>query len=1794
MGLLVTIRVPDDGTFKVINTKQHLELFKKNVEKMFPTTKYKSGLTPAEVRGSNSPSVSKEAATAITLYGTAAKAIEKMQAAVTSGAHEFENKAAEKQFNDVVKWLKEVAEQDEEKAAIKRGDPHAILIAKLKSLSKVNRITAAIENAHQLTEAEYLKYVVGTSDDYRTHGAYKERLADETARYRERVEPPAKPEPTQIKSAIGNNGQFDPQNPNINYAIGTASTATHEEMQSIEKAIEGKSMIQVAKWIAETSPNERYKLIAEKVAQKLIKMKAIGFNLDFKVLHDGDDLSVLGEARGLSNTDGNHVTVYIGGADTHLAGMNHEVVLHELVHATVTASIFDNKAAETNLYRENTEIMQAVWDHLTEKRRLGDELSTLENRVLNNPEYFGRHGEVIAWAFTNPEMQEMLEGIPYKTNMSLWDKFVNAIREFLGLAKEKWTALSEILRVGKEFIDAGPALYRGKEGRELQQQRTTEMGSGSNENISSELQGSRNRGNTQVGSEFDNKSRFSQREGSRTADNKRGTAIDGREQSITNSYLPDNASPSTVAKYNDYLDKAESALDAGDLDTANDWLDKAFQLEQNPKLAEPVKDADTKIRGLAQNIEDRSIEAGLIEYEGDLGELPTYKVRNMATAAARVRELMDSDPDRVQRIIDGEEPAPDGLYPEDVFTGVRVRATQNGDVDTLVALLSSPLVSEATTLGQRIKALDAGADSLDPFAAAKAISKKRQEDAKKTGADKAGSEAQAAEIERLKAELDAANAALDAKYAEHAVKKLKKEAEKKTRPADRAAKMEVLKSERKSIISQLNAKFGRISANPMFDPETISLMISLARNSIEMGINTAAGVIDSVHTDMKQFVARVRKRDIRDALSNYGKTKELSKEEVDVTLRELKRQWLLVSKIEDAGKGKFPELTGMKHDPKSDELRRMEKELHQIMKKNGLDTLHSPEDHMKTALDAAKTRLKNEIADLDRQIAAKKRDPVQKTGVKYDAEALKLKEIRDAKKEVLDHLDEKPGISVQRRIEITLNSLERSIEEYQRQIATGDFKRKVSAEGPETPAIKKLRDERDALHKVRDEKRALRAEMEKQGVPDEDPLITELDKFMADTERKIKAQETALDRSIEEYQRRIAEEDLNPEKKRSGTPEIPGTQRKKAVLASLKETYEQMKKDAKPPKDPEAIRLKTLKTRLTNEIAKFEKMLEGDDFTKQERSAPADLDAEGKKLKRERDRIKEDYQAAVNAAGTVTREEIAELVRLSKKTSDLLEDLEAKEAAGEPVDRLEYGGAKWDYVNYTDKLKGIDGPIKTQLSDFAKEIKKTWETNKAKAVKDAALKAAVTTAETSVATVASFDVSFGFMQGLKTLMTHPSAWVRGFKGQFTDAGITLRGGNADRRLMADIYSRRHYRDGSYQAAGIVKVKEEQFPTSIPEQAPVIGRAFKAANAAFAGAGLTMRADLFDLHADIMENNGVGTDKEWKEDIGLVINSMTGRGKWGKGGDQAFIRVLNWAPKLLKGNLDMLTAHGGTSGLNTTYAKKEAIKNIVKIVAETGILLMIAGALIPGGVEWDPTSSDFGTIRIGKTRFDVTAGLRTIIILAARMVYNHQKDPDSKLIIPYGTGFGQTNRLKVLAQFFINKAPPPTSVIATILEGKNRDNEPVTFGGAMFRAFTPISTQNAVKAKEDPSATAIVAALLSPFGINSNTYTDTGIQRRDLVNRLRSGKPLTSKQQAVYDQLDQEKISSIKKDAEVSPLVAKLRKLPIEQLAEAAKVAPFGIKAEIASEFRKKYYSARDLTPEEREKYKPILESLQDY
>lgn len=128
--------------------------------------------------------------------------------------------------------------------------------------------------------------------------------------------------------------------------------------------------------------------------------------------------------------------------------------------------------------------------------------------------------------------------------------------------------------------------------------------------------------------------------------------------------------------------------------------------------AAPVQDQKDSIRGLAKSVDKDAIASGL---KSGLGNLPEYRHMDMNEQAKMAADLIKRDPELAMKVALGEVPSPvHGLHSESVYTAIRIAAREAGDVEVMRQLATqSSVVSDATTLGQRIKALDSGQES-DP------------------------------------------------------------------------------------------------------------------------------------------------------------------------------------------------------------------------------------------------------------------------------------------------------------------------------------------------------------------------------------------------------------------------------------------------------------------------------------------------------------------------------------------------------------------------------------------------------------------------------------------------------------------------------------------------------------------------------------------------------------------------------------------------------------------------------------------------------------------------------------------------------------------------------------------------------------------------------------------------------------------------------------------------------------------------------------------------------------------------
>ena len=233
-----------------------------------------------------------------------------------------------------------------------------------------------------------------------------------------------------------------------------------EDADKIQEAVEGKDLISVAKWVRDNAGDKDYAPILDRAIAKITRSIANGFTPSFEVIHVGDkvfDGSYRGRAQVV--VKGNDISVYANGNDvTGKVGMSYETLTHEIVHAATMQSLMENRANNTELYRDVKELSKAVSgaleDHLSRYKE-GDTIPDfIEKGIEMKHNAFTSEDELIAWSFANKDMQSFMESVPYaKKGGTIWSEFVALVRRLLGLSKKSETALSEVLRIGSQLMD---------------------------------------------------------------------------------------------------------------------------------------------------------------------------------------------------------------------------------------------------------------------------------------------------------------------------------------------------------------------------------------------------------------------------------------------------------------------------------------------------------------------------------------------------------------------------------------------------------------------------------------------------------------------------------------------------------------------------------------------------------------------------------------------------------------------------------------------------------------------------------------------------------------------------------------------------------------------------------------------------------------------------------------------------------------------------------------------------------------------------------------------------------------------------------------------------------------------------------------------------------------------------------------------------------------------------------------------------------------------------------------------
>lgn len=355
---------------------------------------------------------------------------------------------------------------------------------------------------------------------------------------------------------------------------------------------------------------------------------------------------------------------------------------------------------------------------------------------------------------------------------------------------------------------------------------------------------------------------------------------------------------------------------------------------------------------------------------------------------------------------------------------------------------------------------------------------------------------------------------------------------------------------------------------------------------------------------------------------------------------------------------------------------------------------------------------------------------------------------------------------------------------------------------------------------------------------------------------------------------------------------------------------------------------------------------------------------------------------------------------------------------------------------------------------------------------------------------ASLDDSAVFRQGWRVAFTNPIIWQRNALKTFSDAVKTFGGKEVMDHVRAEIKLNPYYEQAK-QAKLAIGTTEEDFPTSLPEKVPFLGRVYKASENAFTAFQYRNRIQVFEKMMDAAKASKVDiTDQRQLRSIGKLVNSLTSRGHLGP--VEPVANVLNnvfFSARKIKADLDFLTAHV-VSHLSkdgfSSFAQKQAIYNLAKVVAGTAAIMAIARTISPQSVELDPRSADFGKIRAGNTRYDITGGAGPLVTLATRLIRGTSKNSITGEIKP--TTIGN------IGQFFENKLSPTASVgfkhLESWLDATKEHTKKRTAMDDAKDLLVPMAISNFNELMHDTGATPATVGsgvLADFFGVGVNTY-----------------------------------------------------------------------------------------------------------
>jgi hypothetical protein len=384
------------------------------------------------------------------------------------------------------------------------------------------------------------------------------------------------------------------------------------------------------------------------------------------------------------------------------------------------------------------------------------------------------------------------------------------------------------------------------------------------------------------------------------------------------------------------------------------------------------------------------------------------------------------------------------------------------------------------------------------------------------------------------------------------------------------------------------------------------------------------------------------------------------------------------------------------------------------------------------------------------------------------------------------------------------------------------------------------------------------------------------------------------------------------------------------------------------------------------------------------------------------------------------------------------------------------------------------------------------------------------------ALVASFDLSAPARQGI--MLVGEKSWWKSWKPMMQalvkeENAISINKSILENPLRQYQEAAKLYIAPFQKLSGGLEKMEESFMTNLAEKMPWV----KTSERAYVTYLNKLRSDTFNSYVGKWLDSGMTTEEVTSHATVLAdfINKATGRGNLmgleRSGTAQQVLNAAFFSPRFVASRVQV----PWTVFTKDAQARGMIAKNLGVFFGGGMAALTLIKASGAADVELNPTSTDFGKIKIGNTRIDFWGGFQPLARYTAQFL------TDTRTSITGATQ--EVNKLETLGRFTESKLSPTTGLILSYLRENNFIGQPVGTPeedtlGTSLNMVTPMFLQDLITGFMDSGLLGAGLSSLSGVGASVTTYPvgDTrNLASIPLVNEIAQPDPRETQAKLKY-------------------------------------------------------------------------------